>query len=163
MSDNSNNNECCKKSQECEGVVEEKREEQNRGLTQEEREEILNQIQVVDQSLHFILVIIIAISINFCTTKVNRAQLVCSLDSEACNCECLPDTCNLRIVSSMLIIISLIFFFNLANETNRNTNTPASCRNKISSELVLIAALLRFFDLMKECCICDACEKSETC
>lgn len=111
-------------------------------------DEVKSQLAVIDQSQWYILVILAAILLSYYSVNLQKQQLICSATNPEIS-KCLPDTLPIQAVSSIMIIVALIFFFNLSGETLSNTpcNTKERCRgslNHLSSTLVLVATLVRF-------------------
>ena len=76
---------------------------------------------------------------------------LCSVTKDPC-CKCLPDPFPIQSISSLMIIIALVFFYNLSADTLCQSPADAkTCRlNKlgyIASALVLAAAVIRFYSL----------------
>lgn len=109
--------------------------------------EIQKQLAVIDQSQWYIGVIIAAIVLSYYSVSIQRKQVICSAtDPELC--KCLPKALPFQAVSSILIIVSLIYFFNLSADTYKQSQGAKQCcrngLNHLSSCLVLVAALVRF-------------------
>lgn len=114
-------------------------------------EEIKAQLATIDKSQWYIGLTIAAIALSYYTIGIQRKQLLCSVTKDPC-CKCLPDPFPLQSLSSILVIVALVFFYNLSAETL--CRTPAdkcTCKmNKLSylaSALVLAAAVIRFYNL----------------
>ncbi|WP_312645714.1 hypothetical protein [Hydrogenoanaerobacterium sp.] len=113
--------------------------------------EIQQQLCVIDQSQFYIIVIIAAVFLSLHATSIQRQQLICSVTQEDC-CKCLPDVFPIRFLSSVMILIALVFFFQLSGENlcKPQPNCVARCSGKmnhVASLLVLLAAAIRFFDI----------------
>lgn len=111
-------------------------------------DEVQSQLAVIDQSQWYILIILAAIVLSYYSVNLQKKQLICSATDPEIS-KCLPSTLPIQAVSSIMVIVALIFFFHLSGETLCNTpcNTKERCRsglNHLSSTLVLVAALVRF-------------------
>lgn len=111
-------------------------------------DEVKQQLAVIDQSQWYILVILGAIVLSYYNVNIQRQQLICSATDPKL-CKCLPPTLPIQAVSSIMVIVALIFFFQLSADTVCSTpcHTKERCRNELShlsSTLVLVAALVRF-------------------
>ena len=114
---------------------------------------IKKQLCVIDQSMAYILLVIGAVILSYYSVSIQRKQLICSVTQDEC-CKCLPDIFPIKCTSSIMIIISVCFFFNIAKENCEQQQTdPAICNsaeiNYGASLFVLIAAAMRFYDLIK--------------
>ncbi|EEG30047.1 hypothetical protein CLOSTMETH_02367 [[Clostridium] methylpentosum DSM 5476] len=113
--------------------------------------EIQQQLALIDRSQWFIGLTIAGIVLSYYTTGIQRQQLLCSVTKDPC-CKCLPDPFPIQSISSLMIIIALVFFYNLSADTLCQSPADAkTCRlNKlgyIASALVLAAAVIRFYSL----------------
>lgn len=113
-------------------------------------EEIAAQVQVIEKSQQYILVIIGAILLSFYSTQIQKQQLICTAVEHPC-CRCLPDTFPIKFISDILILAALFFFFHLSKEQVDSCEGETGCcsarLNLTASMLVLLAALIRFFDI----------------
>ena len=109
--------------------------------------ELQNQLAVLDQSKCYLLMIMASMVLSYYTINIQRQQLICTAKDPAL-CKCLPKTLPLQTVSSMMVIIALLFFFNLSETTLQQSQTPNDRRlnqcNHLASTFVLAAALIRF-------------------
>lgn len=95
--------------------------------------------------------LIAAILLTIYSFNVQKQQLLCQIASEE-SCECLPDVFPIRWVSSLIILMSLTFFYNQSkqNASQPQSNCISSCSsglNHTASIFALLAAAIRFFDL----------------
>lgn len=109
--------------------------------------ELRNQLAVIDQSQCYLLMIMASLVLSYYTINIQRQQLICTAKDPAL-CKCLPETLPLQTTSSIMIIIALLFFFNLSGNTLIQSRTPKECQlnqcNHLASTMVLVAALIRF-------------------
>ena len=121
---------------------------QNDQLTEEQQEQqLLEQLSILDNSLTFTTFIIISILLNQQVIRTQRCQLI----NQTSNNNCIY---RLRLSSSLIIIISLFYFYNLskdllATSANNPTSKKSNCINNATSGLVLSASILRLLDLLQ--------------
>ena len=113
---------------------------------------ICEQIETVEQALRFILLTIIAVCLSYYSTSIQKEQLCCFIE-ETPNCEQLPDTFPIRMASSILVLISVIYFFGLSKEGlcaefDNWVSERSACVNHLASFFVLVAAVIRAADLL---------------
>lgn len=111
---------------------------------------LCQQEQKVGESLTFILVLLVSILLSGEATEQQRRGLCRLRMGET---EKLPDVFCLRLPASLLVIVALTFFFELALE-NWEGSREQTCREQESARLnvwaalfVLVAALIRLYDL----------------
>ncbi len=116
---------------------------------------ILSQIELIDESQKFILLIVLGIVLSYFATTIQKRQLCCSIDPCAFdNCDCLPDTFPLRIASSTLVLIAVVYFYIISDRAlcdPRDTcmEIRSANYNNTASLFVLIAAVIRIVDLIQ--------------
>lgn len=118
----------------------------------EVHEQVCGQLQIVDESIWYLILIIVSILLSFYSVKIQRQQLVNLITPECCQ-EKTPDIFPIKLVANVLVLISLYFFFNLsASNLNQNQENEVLCNsnknNYTASFLVLLAAIIRFFDII---------------
>lgn len=112
-----------------------------------EREELLEQLSVTEESLRFLIVIIAGILLSFRATVVQRDALCAELRGEE------PDLSGvypIRHTANSLIVGALGFFLCLAIKNQREADREGadSARSGLwAAALVFVAALIRFEDL----------------
>ena len=122
---------------------------------QSEQQTLLQeQLNKVNQSLVFLVFVILSILLSFYGTIIQRQELVCFLLGKE-RPEWLPEVFPFRISASALVIGALGFFLCLALDTRREaerTCDPNACRsatiNWVAAVLVFLAALFRLDDLL---------------
>lgn len=113
------------------------------------------QLGLIDNSLDYILLIIVALLLSYSSVSVQKRQLLCSLQPGEPCCQNLPDVFALQSSSSLLVLISSIYFFNLAEDgcCQVTADPCVKKRNSINHDaslLVLLAAGMRFTSLMEQ-------------
>lgn len=114
--------------------------------------ETQQQLHIIDTSLNYLIILIAAIILSYYSLTVQRQQLILSATGEDLP-SCLPNTFHIRLTSSSMVVVSLIFFYLLSDQ---NARTPQSdpvfnCSNQYNSTasaLVLIAAIIRLYDVI---------------
>ena len=114
--------------------------------------QICEQVAVTDQTLHYLQQIVIALFLSYFTVTIQREQLICTICPEKC-CDCLPDIFPIKLISSLMTLAALIFFYQLA--ANSCCQPATDCAQQQSKQisyiafaLVLIAAVIRLFELI---------------
>ena len=117
---------------------------------EEERRALLCRLEEAGGSLEHILVLLVAISLSYRATAIQRDGLCRILAGEE---EALPDVFPIRLGSSLMAVMALAFFFALSVK-GWEESREGSCRERRSGELnawaallVLCAALIRLYDL----------------
>ncbi len=118
-----------------------------------DREGLLAELETLDSSLYFIMVILGAILLNWLALRAQREEACAAL--EGANTSHFPSVFPLRLGGSALIIGALGFFFCLAlvrEGAAQAGDDPVEGRsawlNSLASALVLAAALVRLEDLL---------------
>lgn len=112
------------------------------------------QLRTVDESLLFLLLIVLSVLLSWWGVRIQREGLSRTLQGDAEGAAALPRVFPIRLSASALVVGALGFFFCLAVKTARETggNNDAAGRsaqaNLWASLLVLLAALLRLDDLL---------------
>ena len=103
------------------------------------------QLRTVDESLLFLLLIVLSVLLSYWGVRIQREGL----------CRTLQGVFPIRLSASALVVGALGFFLCLALKTERETargGTPAArrsaCTNLWASLFVFLAALLRLDDLL---------------
>lgn len=75
-------------------------------------ETLQEQIDLIDRSQKFIILIIIAVSLSYYVTTIQEDELKCLLCTEDANqCKDFPETFPISLLSSVLVLVSVIYFF----------------------------------------------------
>lgn len=117
---------------------------------------VISQIALIDQSQKFILLIVLGIALSYFATTIQKRQLCCSIDPCAFdNCNCLPDTYPIRLISSTIILIALVYFFLISDQAlcgphDNCMQIRSASYNNTASLFVLMAAVIRLVDLLNE-------------
>ena len=117
-----------------------------------QRNVLAQQLEIVNQSLFYLLVIIASVLISFCSTLIQRGQVEDALLGKPQRGA--ADVFPLRLTASALSLSALVFFFCLALRTCRDAaqgDDPAVQKsagmNVWASAFVLTASLIRLYDL----------------
>lgn len=119
----------------------------------EDREALEEQLTTADQSVFFLILIILSILLSFWSVLIQREQLGRAIAGTPEEAEEAPDVFPIRAAASALIVTALGFFFCLAIRTRAAAQgegpaaRASADRNLWASLLVLAAALIRLFDL----------------
>ena len=112
------------------------------------------QLRTVDESLLFLLLIVLSVLLSYWGVRIQREGLCRTLQGDAEGAAALPRVFPIRLSASALVVGALGFFLCLALSADRQAQAgsdPAACRsarvNLWASILVLAAALLRLDDL----------------
>ena len=114
------------------------------------------QLRTVDESLLFLLLIVLSVLLSYWGVRIKRQGLCrTTLQGDAEGAAALPRVFPIRLSASALVVGALGFFLCLALKTERETargGTPAArrsaCTNLWASLFVFLAALLRLDDLL---------------
>lgn len=150
----------------------------------EERNILNEQLRTVNQSLFYLMLIILSVLLSFRSVLIQREQLEETLAGQPAGCRpeqpagCRPgqpagcrNVYPIRLCASALVVSALGFFFCLALRTCRDASRgddPAAQKsasmNAWASLFVLAAALIRLYDLnfTEEIRCCRAAENIET-
>ena len=119
-----------------------------------EREILKEQLGTVNQSLFYLMLIILSVLLSFRSVLIQREQLEGTLAGNPQNADAV-DTFSIRLIASALVVSALGFFFCLALRTCRDAaqgDDPAAQKsagmNVWASLFVLTAALIRLYDLL---------------
>lgn len=119
-----------------------------------EREILKEQLGIVNQSLFYLVLIILSVLLSFWSVLIQREQVEQALAGNGQK-GCLPNVFPIKISASALTVGSLGFFFCLALRTCRDASRgddPAAQKsagmNVWASLFVLAAALIRLYDLV---------------
>ena len=118
-----------------------------------ERRILHEQLETVNQSIFYLMLIILSVFLSFWSVLLQREQLKGVLAGNSQQAA-VPDVFPIKFNASVLTVAALGFFFSLALQTCRDAaqgNDPAAQKsagmNVWASLLVLTAALIRFCDL----------------
>lgn len=119
-----------------------------------ERQILKEQLRTVNQSLFYLVLIILSVLLSFRSVLLQREQLEGTLAGNPSQ-DAAQDVFPIRLTASGLVISALGFFFCLSLRTCRDAacgNDPAAQRsagmNVWASLFVLAAALIRLYDLI---------------
>ena len=118
-----------------------------------ERQELCMELEQINTSLGFLLLILFSVSLSFLSLSRQRGALCLTLAGREDRAELVGDVYCIRLAASSLIVGALGYFFTLALENCRSADPcdPAAARsafrNLLAGLLVLAAALIRLFDL----------------
>ena len=123
-------------------------------MVEEQQEVLEEQLGTVDQSIFFLILIILSVLLSFWSVLIQRGQLVCTIEGNTEAAAAAPDVFPIKISASALVIGSLGFFLCLALQTCRTAaqgDDPAAQKsagmNVWASLFVFVAALIRLYDL----------------
>lgn len=112
------------------------------------------QLGITDESIRFLVLIILSVLLSFWSVLIQRGQLVCTLEGDARGAQAAPDVFPIKIAAGALVVGSLGFFLMLALNTCKTAaqgEDPvarhSASMNVWASLLVLTAALIRLYDL----------------
>ena len=118
-----------------------------------EQKILKEQLKTVNQSLFYLMLIILSVLLSFWSVLIQREQLEETLAGNSQKAAA-PDIFPIKLIASVLTVSALGFFFALAIRTCRDAaqgNDPAAQKsagmNTWASLFVLTAALIRFCDL----------------
>lgn len=118
-----------------------------------ERKILREQLGTVNQSLFYLLLIVLSVLLSFWSVLIQRGQLEKALAGDPQKIVT-QDVFPIKLIASVLTVNSLGFFFALALQTCRNAaqeDDPAAQKsagmNLWASLFVLIAALIRLCDI----------------
>ncbi len=121
-------------------------------------EELKQYLNVYEESKVYILIILIAVFIIYCSTSIEEKKLLCGAlgkGNEKC-CEKLPNTSAMNLTSTFLVFLALIYFYLLSLE--KATTPVDDCLtqylNYLSYDaalLVLVTAGIRLYIAYKKC------------
>lgn len=118
-----------------------------------EREVLKEQLGTIDQSLFFLVLIILSVLLSFWSVRIQREQLETELAEDSQE-SAVPDIFQIKLIASALTVSSLVFFFTLALRTlqdaalgNDSAAQKSAGMNVWASFFVLAAALIRLYDL----------------
>lgn len=118
-----------------------------------ERKNLKKQLGTVNQSIFYLMLIVLSILLSFWSVLIQREQLEEALAGNAQKAA-VPDIFPIKLIASVLVVSALGFFFCLSLRTCRDAargNDPATQKsagiNVWASLFVLTAALIRLYDL----------------
>lgn len=118
------------------------------------KEILQQQIDLINRSQKFILVIIIAVSLSYYVTTIQEDELKCLLcEEDTSRCEDFPDTFPISLLASTLVLIAVFNFFiisdqALCNPADTCIQKRSASYNNTASLFVLLAAAIRIIDLI---------------
>lgn len=107
-------------------------------------DEVCSQLKIMDQSKFYSILIIAGIIISLHNIDLQKKELICTALGETdCKCE---EVYPLRIISSIIIITALVFFYDISSQAVENTDgTDCSANINLSAaSLTLLAGFARF-------------------
>lgn len=113
------------------------------------RTQLCAQLGTVEESLRFLLLIILSICLSWVGVTTQRQGLCDILLGKRTD---FPDVSSLRLTAGALVVTALTFFFGLALDTWEQAgpeDRPSAQINLWASLFVLAAALLRLYDLLR--------------
>lgn len=117
-----------------------------------EKNTLKEQLETIDQSLFYLILIILSVLLSFRSALIQREQVEGALAGNLNKAA--PDLFPVKLTASALTVSALVFFFTLALRTCRDAargNDPAAQKsagmNVWASLLVLAASLIRLYDL----------------
>lgn len=117
-----------------------------------EKNILKEQLETIDQSLFYLILIILSVLLSFRSALIQREQVEGTLAGNLNKAA--PDLFPVKLTASALTVSALVFFFTLALRTCRDAargNDPAAQKsagmNVWASLLVLTASLIRLYDL----------------
>lgn len=117
----------------------------------EEREELCEQLDTVDTTLNFLVVIILSVLLSFWATLRQRGAICLELQGETAAAEEAGEVYPIRAVAGALVIGALGYFFWLAwrlwEDADSGLSRSSARANLWASALVLAAAIIRWRDL----------------
>lgn len=117
----------------------------------EEREELLEQLDTVDTTLEFLVVIILSVLLSFWATLRQREAIYLELRGEAVAAQKAGEVYPIRAAAGALVIGALGYFFWLAwrlwKDADSGLSRSSARANLWASTLVLAAAIIRWRDL----------------
>ena len=120
---------------------------------QSDRHALEGQLATVEESLGFLVLLILSILLSFSGVLLQRRQLACAVAGEAEAAAAVPDPYPRRCGASALVIGCLGYFFAQALEGWRSAQQgsasarQSAARNLWAALFVLAAALIRLYDL----------------
>lgn len=120
----------------------------------EEQELLEEQLNTVDQSIFFLILLILSVLLSFWSVLIQRGQLVCTIEGKPEAAAAAPKIYPIKISASALVVGSLGFFLCLALQACRSAAQDGDCvsqksagMNVWASLFVFAAALIRLYDL----------------
>lgn len=119
-------------------------------------EEVVKQAELLDEAKYYMLHIIVASMMRYHYLAASKKILLDStLNPEAIDLKCYPDTFELQVVSSLLFMIALMGFYGeskeIAEEACRaGADSSAAKTDLILSGTIITVSLIRFVLLLKQ-------------
>ena len=118
-----------------------------------EQRTLNEQLRTVDQSLFYLMLIILSVLLSFWSALIQRDRLEQALSGDPQKAAA-PDIFPIKLIASVLTVCALGYFFSLALQTCRDAaqgDDPAAQKsagmNVWASLFVLSAALIRLYDI----------------
>lgn len=118
-----------------------------------ERKKLKEQLGTVNQSLFYLMLIILSVLLSFWSVLIQREQMEEALAGNSQKAA-VPDVFPIKLIASVLVVSALGFFFCLSLRTCQDAarrNDPVAQKsagmNVWASPFVLTAALIRLYDL----------------
>lgn len=116
--------------------------------------QLCEQLGTVDESLRFLVLIILSVLLSFWSVVVQRGQLCCTITEDTEATGPFPPVFPMKIAASALVTGSLGYFLSLALQTCRTAAQGddavaqhSASMNVWASLFVFVAALIRLYDL----------------
>lgn len=115
-------------------------------------ESIKQQLDILETTQRFILLLIGAILLSYYSTTIQKKQLLCTAGCDIHCCDCLPRTFWPHFVSAFTVLIATGYFYILSEQQLCTPYDTCIQRrsaefSRLASLLVLIAALIRLLNL----------------
>lgn len=114
--------------------------------------ELMRQLDILETSQGFILLIIGAILLSYYTTTIQKKQLLCAAGCAIPDCDCLPDPFWMSVASAIAVLAATGYFYILSEQ--QLCQPQDTCVQRRSAELsraasllVLAAAVIRLLNL----------------
>lgn len=120
-----------------------------------EQEELCGQLETVDRSLFFLVLIVLSVLLSFWSVGIQRRQLTDAIGGNPEAAAALPPVFPIKLTAGSLVVAALGYFFSLALDSLQTAQQQGGCTaqrsawiNVWASLFVLAAALLRLDDLL---------------
>lgn len=119
-------------------------------------EEVIKQAELLDEAKYYMLYIIVASMMRYHYLAASKEILLDStLNPEAFDLKCYPNTFELQVVSSLLFMIALMGFYGESKEIAREaceagSDLSAAKTDLVLSETIITVSLIRFALLLKQ-------------
>lgn len=119
-------------------------------MQENEKSQLCPQLDILDTSLVFLVLLIISVYLSWRATAIQREGLCRIIQGEG---ETMPDVSPIRLRAGAIVVGCLVFFFGLALDTWGESRCQdwaarvSADRNMWAALFVLAAALIRLYDL----------------